>query len=293
MQSAVSPFTVHDLRGGLLEICRAFVACCLFHALLMVDLCGSTDTSLNPLLVTCIMLPKWFGRGGPFYAVWLTSYAASGGEITPFVSIKNFILIFCGGTSFSRTGTAIASGSSQDCCLRLMPDAAGSFRYGAYMKGRWFAGSWAPPQELQSIAYKELFPIVLAAPVWGHLWAKKHILFHSDNEAVVPILNTQTSRVPCLMRLLRSLLFSAAHHSFSFSSQHVPGVYNQLADTLSRFNWQEFWRLAPDAQPLPSLVPPEFLAYLTSPPQNSSATPSWPRALPLLCVALAHRPKQS
>jgi len=68
------------------------------------------------------------------------------------------------------------------------------------------------------------------------------------------------------MRLLRSLLFSAACHSFSFSSQHVPSVSNQLADALSRSNWQEFCRLAPEAQPLPTVVPPEFLAELTSPP---------------------------
>ena len=151
--------------------------------------------------------------------------------------------------------------------VEVSSDVAGSIGYGAYMKGHRFAGSWAPSQQPQSIiAYKELFPIVLAAHVWGHFWVKKHVLFPSDNDAVVHILNTRTSRVPCLMRLLRSLLFSAAHHSFSFSSQHVPGVNNQLADALSRFNWQEFRRLAPDAQPLPTVVPLELLADLTSPP---------------------------
>ena len=33
--------SVRDLRGGPLGICRAFVSCCFFHALLLVDLCGS------------------------------------------------------------------------------------------------------------------------------------------------------------------------------------------------------------------------------------------------------------
>ena len=141
------------------------------------------------------------------------------------------------------------------------------------MKGHWFAGSWVPSQQLQSIAYKELFPIVLAGHVWGHLWVKKHILFRSDNEAEVHILHTRTSRLSCLMRLLCGLLFSVAHHSFSFSSQQVPGINNQLADALSRFNWQEFWHLAPDAQPRSTVVPPDLLALLTSPPYNSSVTP--------------------
>ena len=74
--------------------------------------------------------------------------------------------------------------------VEVSSDAAGKFGYGAYMKGHWFAGPWVPPQQLQSIAYKELFPIVLAAHVWGHLWVKKHNLFRSDNETVVHILNT-------------------------------------------------------------------------------------------------------
>ena len=142
------------------------------------------------------------------------------------------------------------------------------------MNGHWFGGSWAQSQQLQSIAYRELFAILLAAPIWGHFWVKKHVLFCSDNDAVVHILNTRTSRVPCLIGLLHSLLFSTAHHRFFFSSQHVRGVKNQLADALSRFNWQEFWHLAPDAQP------PKLLADLTSPPLNSRATPSDSRLWP-------------
>ena len=80
------------------------------------------------------------------------------------------------------------------------------------------------------------------------------------------ILNTWTSKVPCFTRLLRSILLSAARYSFSFAAQHVPGVNNQLADALSRFRWQEFRRLAPEAQPFPTPIPPQLLADLTSPP---------------------------
>ena len=68
------------------------------------------------------------------------------------------------------------------------------------------------------------------------------------------------------MQLLRSLLLSAAHHSFSFSARHVPGVNNQIADALSRFRWQDLRQLVPDAQPHPTWIPPELLAALTSSP---------------------------
>ena len=149
--------------------------------------------------------------------------------------------------------------------VEVSSDAAGSVGYGAFLKDRWFAGPWAPAQQQQSIAYKELFPVVVAAHVWGHQWCRKHVLFRSDNEAVVHILNSRTSKVPCLMRLLRSLLFAAACHCFSFSAQHIPGVTNQIADAISRFRWQEFRRLAPHAQLHPTPIPPDLLTELTSP----------------------------
>jgi len=52
--------------------------------------------------------------------------------------------------------------------VEVSSDAAGSIGHGAYMKDHWFAGSWVPSQQSQSIAYKELFLIVLAAHVCGH-----------------------------------------------------------------------------------------------------------------------------
>ena len=150
--------------------------------------------------------------------------------------------------------------------VEVASDAAGSIGFRAYLKGFWFAGSWASSQQQQSIAYKELFPVVIAGHVWGHMWCKKHVLFRSDNDAVVHVLNSRTSKVPCLMRLLRSLLLAAARYSFSFSAQHVPGVNNQIADALSRFRWQDFRQLVPDAQRHPTWIPPELLADLTSLP---------------------------
>ena len=41
MQSAVPPLTVHDLWGGPWQICRAVVSCCISHAILPADRCGS------------------------------------------------------------------------------------------------------------------------------------------------------------------------------------------------------------------------------------------------------------
>ena len=150
--------------------------------------------------------------------------------------------------------------------LVVTSDASGSLGFGAYFRGEWFSGSWIPSQAPQSIAYKELFPVVIAAHLWGPQWARRYVLFRTDNEAVVYILNSRTSKIPDLMHLLRHLLASAAHYDFFFSSQHVPGIHNGIADALSRFHWQEFRSLAPEAQLLPVSIPPQLLEELTSHP---------------------------
>ena len=53
--------------------------------------------------------------------------------------------------------------------VEVSSDAAGSVGYGAFLKDYWFARPWAPAQQQQSIAYRvQLFPVVIAAHVWGH-----------------------------------------------------------------------------------------------------------------------------
>ena len=156
--------------------------------------------------------------------------------------------------------------------LEVTSDASGSLGFGAYCGGEWFSGSWITSQAPQSIAYKEFFPVVIAAHLCGPHWAIGHILFRSDNEAVVSILNTRTPKIPHLMCLLCHLLVSAACFDFFFSSQHVPGIHDSVVDGLSRFHWQEFRRLAPEAQLLPVSIPPQLFKELTSHLQSNSAS---------------------
>ena len=115
--------------------------------------------------------------------------------------------------------------------VEVSSDAGGSLGFGAYLEGMWFTDSWTFSQGEQSIAYKELLLVVIAAHVRGHQWCRRHVLFRSDNDSVVPNLNPRTSKVPCLMHLLLTLLLAAAHHSFSFSAQHIPGVNRRVHTT--------------------------------------------------------------
>ena len=136
--------------------------------------------------------------------------------------------------------------------LRLFTDSSGSIGFGAYFQGHWFQGRWSHDQLGKSIQWKELYPIVLAAATWGSQWSTKRILFLCDNEAVVSILRSGTSRSPDIMSLIRYLHLYAAKYHFSPSAKHVPGIHNSVADALSRYNIQVFKELAPEADQEPT-----------------------------------------
>ena len=113
-----------------------------------------------------------------------------------------------------------------------------------------------------SIAYKKLFPVIIAASLWGRRWSSLRIEFRSDNRAVVDVLRSGTSRDPNMMALLRRLSLLAAIHSFSFTASPVAGVLNPVADALSRFEFQKFHRLAPQAALEATPIPGPLLEEL-------------------------------
>ncbi|CAG2244443.1 unnamed protein product [Mytilus edulis] len=71
--------------------------------------------------------------------------------------------------------------------MQLYTDASSTIGYGGYYQGKWFCSTW--PKELPSLndkslsmAFLELYPIVVAALLWGKEWKCKKILFLCDNE---------------------------------------------------------------------------------------------------------------
>ena len=75
----------------------------------------------------------------------------------------------------------------------------------------------------------------------------KRIRLRSDNEAVVEIINKQTSKCPAIMRLMRFLVLQCLKINVSIRAVHIEGINNNIADALSRFQEQRFRKLAPTA----------------------------------------------
>ena len=145
---------------------------------------------------------------------------------------------------------------------------------GAYCLTAWFQYQWPPSLRDQHITLKELLPIVIAVAIWGINWENKSDLCRCDNEAVVHIINTGTSKDPQVMGLIRYLHFIAARFNLLISATHIAGIENSLADALSRDNLPFFFKHNPQVNCSPSPIPLALLDLLVhSKPDWTS--PTW------------------
>lgn len=142
-----------------------------------------------------------------------------------------------------------------DKALHLYTDASGNLGFGAMFQTRWFFGSW--PRELKDhhITFKELLPIVMALEVWGLELSNKCIVIHSDNNAVVHIINIQSSKDPHIMILVRRLVLTCMQRNILVKSVHIPGKSNILPDLLSRLQIDKFRNMAPHMERHPTAIP--------------------------------------
>ena len=69
-----------------------------------------------------------------------------------------------------------------------------------------------------SMAFPELYHIVVAAVLWSKNWIKKRIVFHCDNESTVHIINKGRSKVQDIMKLMHKLTWLAATNNLTFLS---------------------------------------------------------------------------
>lgn len=149
--------------------------------------------------------------------------------------------------------------------LKFFTDAAPSVGFGGFYDNQWFAEAWPPEilaSDYKSIALFELYPIVLACLMWGKEWKRKQITVFCDNESTVNIINKGRSSVPMINSLIRRLSWTCINDNFILRASHIPGYKNSIADSLSRFKFQEFKALCPNSKPTSLSCPPFSQAIL-------------------------------
>lgn len=139
--------------------------------------------------------------------------------------------------------------------LNLYTDASKSLGYGALVGREWTYGEWPDSWKVKNIATLELFPIVLALKLWQQKFKNQSIIFFSDNEAVVQVVNRKTTKDQELLTLLRELVLICLQNNIMFRARHIAGHCNILADSLSRLQVAKFRSAAPHMTMFPEQVP--------------------------------------
>ena len=85
------------------------------------------------------------------------------------------------------------------------------------------------------------------------------VVFITDNESIVYIINKQAAKDAKLLSLLRTLVLICLRNNILFRARHIQGTRNILADSLSRLQVEKFKALAPGMNPEPTPLPVQLL----------------------------------
>ena len=135
--------------------------------------------------------------------------------------------------------------------------------YGAVYAKNWIQGTWPSAWSSLNIAFLELYPIFLTLSIFAPKLAHSVIYFHTDNQAVVDVLNKQTAKCPLLMQVVRPLVLLLLSHNINLTAIHIPGINNVLCDSLSRQpatpNLLRTYGMSPNPTPIPPhLLPANY-----------------------------------
>ena len=142
--------------------------------------------------------------------------------------------------------------------LSLFTDSCGSCGGGAFFNKSWSYIAWPDSMSLEvrrDITYLELFPILMALWIWRDKFTSRKLLLNTDNMALVHILNSMSSKSPRVMSLIRPIVFICLNNNIQIKCLHIPGYKNSIADSISRFQWERFRNLAPEADKCPVPIP--------------------------------------
>ena len=119
--------------------------------------------------------------------------------------------------------------------------------FGAIFNNQWIFGQWEPnyiSMLKPSIEYLELYALCAAVLTWGWPLRNTRIVF-CDNLGVVNMINKSSYTCRNYMYLIRLLTLSGLLDNRRVFARHVAGINNSLADSLSRLQFDSFWKLPP------------------------------------------------
>ena len=104
-------------------------------------------------------------------------------------------------------------------------------------------GFWLPHQRRHHITVLELKAVRLLVETFGERLRGRHAVLREDNQAVVALLRTWTSRSPVLQKELRKLLLLLDDLNVTLDARYIRSAENWWADALSRTEDREDYQL--------------------------------------------------
>ena len=130
--------------------------------------------------------------------------------------------------------------------LNLYTDASSTQGYGLVLGPKWVYGSW--PELLKMYLLLKMYPITLAFIMFREELKGKSILIHTDNKALVHVINNKTSKDTRYFNhlILHKIILIGLEFNIRVRAEHIPGHINVQADSLSCLQISKFKEAAPE-----------------------------------------------
>ena len=131
--------------------------------------------------------------------------------------------------------------------VNFFSDASGVVGLGAMCGSHFLLEKWDPnflKYCKPSIAYQELFALVVAVLKWCHIFRNRRVVIFCDNQSVCAMVNTTSSSCKNCMVLIRRFVLACMTENVRIFCKYIRTTENIFADMLSRGKLQMFKNLA-------------------------------------------------
>ena len=118
--------------------------------------------------------------------------------------------------------------------------------FGGYCNQNWMIQNWDKDFILDkdpSIEYLELYATTAGIIAWIHNFANQRIILFTDNSSVMHMINNTSSKCRNCMVLIRLIVLKSLVHNVRIYARHVRTDLNEIADSLSRFQFRRLKKL--------------------------------------------------
>ena len=111
---------------------------------------------------------------------------------------------------------------------------------GGFFNGAGWCAKFTAPQCTWDINMKELMGGLWQLERYASTWAGHRVMMGMDNQVSVGWIGRLTARPPCALLAIKRIWWICQRYDIELVPVHIPGVENDLADALSRYDFDRY-----------------------------------------------------